>query len=307
MKYIIGMDGGGTNTVCAIADIEGNVLYKCSGGPSNFLIKGTEVISQNIFSLIENCVSKLRIKYSEIKIIVIGVTGGGRREDADHLRQSIIALSNNKGIEFEKILVESDALIALEGAFSGRPGSILISGTGSIMFGKDDKEKIYRVGGFGRIIGDGGSGYSIGRKGLNAMSKQFDGRDEFTEISKLMYDNFNITSAEILISEVYRNNFDVASVAPIVISAAENNDKIALRIIEEEAEELLLHIESMLKKINQPVMNLAFIGGIISRDNIFSRTLKQKISYRVPHVNILEPENSPEIGAIIIGKNLISA
>ncbi len=83
-------------------------------------------------------------------------------------------------VPIKKFVVESDARVALEGAFSGNPGSILIAGTGSIMFGKDSKGNIHRVGGFGRILGDEGSGFHIARSGLTAVAKQFDGRGERT-------------------------------------------------------------------------------------------------------------------------------
>ncbi len=61
-------------------------------------------------------------------------------------------------------------VLLLKDAFSGKAGSILIAGTGSIMFGKDEAGEIHRVGGFGRFIGDEGSGYRIGRIGLNAVA-----------------------------------------------------------------------------------------------------------------------------------------
>ena len=306
MKYIIGMDGGGTKTNCAISDIKGNILYKCSGGPSNFLAFGVNEVSKNIFNLIENCVRELKINFSDIKMVIIGAAGGGRRDDAEMLENGLISLLKNNNIEIAKIIVESDAIVALEGAFPGKPGSILIAGTGSIMFGKDSNGIIHRVGGFGRIIGDGGSGYSIGKKGLFAVSKDFDGRGKHTLISELADKKFNFSSSENLIRAVYKNNFDIASMTPIVLSAADNNDPIALNIIDEESEELILHLTAMIKKINQPILNVAFIGGIISNDNLFSKTLRKKISAIIPSVNIVEPEYPPEQGAIFMALNLIN-
>ena len=305
MEYIIGMDGGGTKTNCVIADIEGNVLYKTIGGPSNFLISGTEEVSKVIFELVENCKSQLNINYSEIKFILIGVTGGGRRSDSERLEKSFISFSKLKGIEFENVLVESDARIALEGAFSGKPGSILIAGTGSIMFGKDEDGNIHRVGGFGRFLGDEGSGYSIGHKGLVAVAKEFDGRGEHSDITRLLNEKFSIASSESLISKVYKDNFNIASAAPLVIDAASSNDKIAVRIIDEETEALISYIETMVKKIDKPVLNISFIGGILLSDNFFSRTLRDKIAKILPNVILIEAENPPEVGALLMIKRLL--
>lgn len=306
MKYIIGMDGGGTKTICAISDLDGNILFKCSGGPANFLAYGVNDVSQNIFNLIEKCVQELKINFFDIKAILAGTAGGGRRDDAEMLEKGIISILHSKNIEIENIKVESDAIVALEGAFPGKPGSILIGGTGSIMFGKDTAGQTHRVGGFGRIIGDGGSGYSIGRKGLFAISKDLDGRGKHTLITELASAKFNFNSSENLIREVYKNSFDVASMSPVVLSAAEKSDQIALKIIDEESEELILHIESMIRKINHPHLDVAFIGGLISNDNIFSKLLKEKISHKIPAVNIVQPEYPPEEGAIFLAIKLFN-
>ncbi len=307
MQYLIGMDGGGTKTHCLITNVDGEILFECSGGASNFLVLGTEKVSQTLLELIQNCLNQLNINFSDISAITLGTTGAGRRVDAERLEIGFKEYLKKNSLSFENFFVESDARIALEGAFSGFPGSILIAGTGSIMFGKDVEGKIHRVGGFGRYLGDEGSGYVIGRKGLAAVSKEFDGRGTHTLITNLIADKFEINSSEKLILAVYKNNFDIASAAPCVLTAAEKDDPIALKIIDEETEELMLHINAMLKKLKQPALNLAFIGGIITNDNIYSRTLRKKIKLRLHEVNLKEPEHSPAMGAVFMAKELLKS
>lgn len=302
LKYLIGMDGGGSKTISIITDLNGNKLYECTGGPSNLLTYGTEAVSQVIFDLAHKCLTYIKSDFSELLMLMVGAAGAGRRNDAERLEKSIITLLHSKGIQFDNIFVESDAMIALEGAFSGRPGSILIAGTGSIMLGKDAVGKIYRVGGFGRILADDGSGYSIGKRAMGAVAKEFDGRGEHTDISKLVETNFGIYSPEILITKIYKENFDIAAMVPLVLTAADKNDKIALNIIDKETDALLQHITSMYSKLNQPTMNLAFIGGIIKNNNIFSVTLRNKIKAELPDIYLTEPENPPEMGAILMIK-----
>ncbi len=304
MQYIIGMDGGGTKTHCLITNLDGKILYECTGGASNFLVIGTEKVSETIFNLIQSCKNQLGISFSDISSIVLGTTGAGRRNDAEKLENAFKEYSQNHGANLNFFHVESDARIALEGAFSGKPGSILIAGTGSIMFGKDSEGRIHRVGGFGRFLGDEGSGFVIGKKGLAAVSKEFDGRGNPTNISKLVKEKFGIDSSEKLINEIYKNNFDIASAAPLVIEAAEQDDAVALKIIDEETDELLFHLSAMLKKLNQAEMNVAFIGGIITHDNIYSKTLRKKIALKLPNIKVKEPENSPAFGAVLMAKEI---
>ena len=161
MALYIGLDGGGTKTKCVLVDEEMNVLSEMIGGPSNFLVFGLDKVTQSLFNLITDCAKQADINLSKIDSILLGTAGAGRRADAERLENSFIQKSNESNISINKFAVESDARIALEGAFSGEPGSILIAGTGSIMFGKDSEGNIHRVGGFGRILGDEGSGFHI--------------------------------------------------------------------------------------------------------------------------------------------------
>ncbi len=304
MKYLIGMDGGGTKTACVATDLDGNILHKCSGGPSNFLIIGTEKVSETLYSLISECKEKLNATYEDFGYVVIGTTGAGRRIDADRLQNAFTEYCAAKNYKVN-FYVDSDARIALEGAFSGKPGSIMIAGTGSIMFGKDAEGKIHRVGGFGRFLGDQGSGYSIGRQGLTMLGKHFDERGHKTTLAKLVAEKFDIKTQEELIIQVYKNNFDIASAAPLVIQSAEQGDEVCHHIVEDESYELVLHILAMLKKLNLPVLDLSLIGSLITTDNFFARTFKEKVVKFAPNVNIKEADYPPAMGAIFLAKEKI--
>jgi len=304
MKYLIGMDGGGTKTKYILTDINLNPIYEAIGEPSNFLVIGTEKVSETILNLIDKCLTDQNIPSADIAAIVLGTTGGGRRSDAEILENQIIKDALKRGLAIKNIRVESDARIALEGAFSGNAGSILIAGTGSIMFGKDEAGVIHRVGGFGRFIGDEGSGYTIGRIALNAVAHAFDGRGKQTMIADLLEQEFMISSSEELITEVYRNNFNIASVAPLVFNAAESGDKIAQRILEDQADELMLHITAMKEKLGVQLLNVSLIGSLLTTANYFSYLFNEKIVRNFEDVQIKEAEHSPEFGAALLAKQL---
>lgn len=304
MKYLIGMDGGGTKTKCILTDFNLNPIYETGGGASNFLVIGTEKVAVTILELIKDCIDSKNISIDDLQAVVLGTTGGGRRNDAELLEKQIFAYAEQKSLKINKFKVESDARIALEGAFSGKSGSILIAGTGSIMFGKDNKGEIHRVGGFGRYIGDEGSGYRIGRKGLNAVARYMDGRAKSTKIADLLDQEFSISTSEQLITEVYRNNFNIASVAPLVFESAESGDKIAQRILEDEADELLQHITAMKVKLNVEMLKVSLIGSILTTPNYFSYLFNEKVVRRFADVKIMEAEHSPEFGAALIAKQL---
>lgn len=302
MSYLIGIDGGGTKTHAVLTNLNGEKLFECFGGPSNFLILGTGKVSETILELLDSCNNYLNISYNDISFVLLGTTGAGRRSDAELLENDFQSYLTSKNISIKNFRVESDARIALEGAFSGNPGSILIAGTGSIMFGKDRDGNIHRVGGFGRYIGDEGSGYSIGKKALTAVAKNFDGRGEKTILSELLAKKCGIASSEKLITEVYKNNFDVASVTPLVLQAAETKDETAVQIIQSETDELILHLKAMEEKINEDVLSVAFIGGILSSKNVYSDLFTTKINTQIPNCRIKLPDYPPEYGAILMAQ-----
>jgi len=256
--------------------------------------------------LIEGTLFKIEADFSAVELLLIGTTGAGREEDAGVLETKFNDYTMGEGIKIKFVKVVSDARIALEGAFSGKAGCILIAGTGSILFGKDKNGFIHRNGGFGRLIGDEGSGHSIGRKGLSAVAKELDGRGRATLITQLLNEKYNISSAPDLIINVYKNDFDIASVAEVVLSAAGEKDPVALQILNEEADELLLHINAVMKKMKSKKLEIAFTGSLIANKNFYSDMLRKKIAGNFPSVKIKKPDNTPVGGAILLAKEMLN-
>jgi N-acetylglucosamine kinase-like BadF-type ATPase len=279
MKYFIGIDGGGTKTDCIITDKNYNQLYSLKGGPLNLLSSSSSESSRTIIQLINSCLSKLNITLAHLDCIGIGAAGAGRMEDSEKLEINLKALLPPS----INLKVTTDAEAALEGAFNGKPGCILISGTGSIKLIEDQNGIIHRCGGFGKILGDEGSGYMLGQKGLVAAAKEFDGRGIKSLITGSLKDKYQIQSVQDIINAVYKNDLDISGVAPLVLASAGNNDKVALRIIDEETEELLNLISCMII-------------------NVFSITLKNKLAASYKMIKIKEPEYPPAIGALLIAQ-----
>jgi N-acetylglucosamine kinase-like BadF-type ATPase len=306
-KYIIGIDGGATKTTAVISDISGNILAELSGGPGNFLIIGVDKVAKTISDLILDVCNQAEVNSQNVEIVYIGLTGAGREADAEKMKNALNEFWNARySFSLKNVIVTSDARIALEGAFSGNSGIILIAGTGSIMFAKDRNEEIHRVGGFGRFIGDEGSGYSIGRCGLSAIAKSFDGRFPETKLTEIIAQNFSIHSAEDLINAVYKEGFDLALVAPFVIQCAEEGDEICREILRKEVDELVLHVKAIKNKIKLKTVSVAFIGGLISSENYFVKLLRKNIMQKVEGITVVNPEHPPAYGAVLLGMESIS-
>jgi N-acetylglucosamine kinase-like BadF-type ATPase len=307
--FVIGMDGGATKTAAILSDLSGNILAEAIGNSSNPQVVGPEKSAQVINDLLEALCEKAGCGTGEVISIVAGLAGAGREGDKDRVRSFTVVEAKKRKISIGAVGIESDGRIALEGAFKGRVGIILIAGTGSFGLAKDHKGEIHRAGGWGRVVGDEGSGYVIGRDGLNAVAKHLDGRGKPTILTQLVDERLGLSNQERIINGVYRENFDIARVAPLVIEAAEARDIECARILNKATFELFEHVRTLVLKIEESArarskISLSFIGSLISNDNIYQKILTHKITFSLPQVNVIEPEAPPAYGAVLLSIRL---
>lgn len=302
MKYYIGIDGGGTKTRCVLTDNLLKVLQTEESIAANPLAVGFEKSAECLSNLIESVIEKEQLNFEMIESIGVGLAGAGRIENREKLQKIILEkFSDNKHL-LGKIKIFTDAEITLEGVFYGEAGAILIAGTGSIIYGKDENEKIFRVGGFGKTIGDEGSGYAIGRKGLAAIAKYFDGRGKGTSLVNKINGQFGIQDSNQLINKIHTENFDIAAIAKLVIYCADEGDDICKNILDQESDELLYHISALMKEMNVNKLDLCLSGSLLINKNCYSNLLETKIRRSFHQINIKQAAYPPEMGAILLAK-----
>jgi N-acetylglucosamine kinase-like BadF-type ATPase len=304
-EFVIGMDGGATKTAAMLGDLNGNVLVEETGGPSNPQIVGFEKVGEVIVGLVEELTDRAGCKPGDIVSLVAGLAGAGRETDKDQVKVAIANEARKRKLVMGKVGIETDGRIALEGAFKGKPGIIVIAGTGSFALAKDHKGQTHRAGGWGRILGDEGSGYAIGRDGLNSVTKHLDHRGKPTLLTEFVDRRLGLSNQEKIIGAIYRGNFDIASVAPLVLEAAEAKDAECQRILNKATFELFEHVRVLVNSIEESKgsrakIPVAFVGSLISHDNIYRKVLSHKITFSMPQVSVVVPEASPTYGAVLL-------
>lgn len=301
MKYYIGIDAGGTKSKCILVDEDLNIVAENIDGNGAFLIYGIETVAERFHNSIIECVNNAKIEINDIEAVSFGCAGAGGEANANKFKEGFINYSESKGIKYKNVFVTSDAIIALEGAFSGKSGAILIAGTGSILLAKDEKNVISRIGGAGRLIGDEGSGFRIGKQAFNAAIHYFDGRGPATSITDFLNKEFDINDIDSLIYKVYTEKLCPSTIAPFVLKEAEKGDERSIRIVEEEAVGLAKHVEIIQQK-SRVKLRVSFMGGLLN-SSYYSNLVKRLINLFAPGTEIIQPENSPEMGAVIFAKN----
>jgi N-acetylglucosamine kinase-like BadF-type ATPase len=311
--YVLGIDGGGTKTLGLVADLYGRVLGRGVEGSSNPQVVGFENAAEAVLKVVRECCRRVGCHPKHLKAVVVGLAGTGRESDRRRAQIEIWRLARKKNMSLKDLRVESDARIALEGALGGESGVVLISGTGSIGFAKSDDGSVHRVGGWGRTIGDEGSGFAVGRAALVAIVRALDGRGQHTILTKWASKSFGLSNPETIISSIYENRFDVSRIAPLVLKAAAKGDRVSKEILEDASCELADHLQVLLKKLGPTAKSsrrrkttLVLLGGMLGESNYLSQALRKKIKSLFPSVLIRSPLKNPAYGAVLIALNRLT-
>lgn len=301
-KFFIGIDSGGTKCEILITDTDKKPIAKKNFKAFHYSVCDAEIVAKKISEYIVSMLKAKELSLKNCEGICIGLAGAREATDRAKIRKSF-----SKILKFRKIAVETDTMTGIYGAFEGDEGIILISGTGSVLYAIHNGTMV-RIGGWGRIIGDPGSGYWLGQKGLQLIVDEYDleERDEYSMLTKEADKKFNVTKLNIL-DKVFHQDFEIQKLAPLVIECAEKKDKKCTSIIEEGAEKLAKHIALFFRLTNRKKpIELAFIGSIIENDNILSQKLKSIIKKEFKNVKVIVKKNSPVYGAILLAEKFFT-
>jgi N-acetylglucosamine kinase-like BadF-type ATPase len=242
--HVLGIDAGGTKTVCLLADENGIVLAEARGGGANLQAVGELEVEKVLHHVMETAIGDREIRP---EAICLGIAGVDRPQDAD----AVSGIMKRIGFKV-RTLVVNDALVALTAGAGDAPGVVVIAGTGSIAYGRNANGRAARAGGWGHILGDEGSGFWIGRRALAAVMRQSDGRGPTTRLTELILQRMGLTAPAELIHEVYDRNVrqqGIAALAPLVQQAHDAGDAVASGILERAARELVAAAASVISRL----------------------------------------------------------
>jgi N-acetylglucosamine kinase-like BadF-type ATPase len=312
-QRFIGIDGGGTKTVCILGDQEGNILAVSRGESSNVKSRSWEDVKWVLLTLIRDVLNLSDTDASHLSGIFLGLAGSDRPED----RKRIVDWLQTELPEGATITVHNDAVTALAAGTWGQKGIVLISGTGSIAYGFDPAtDEFVRVGGWGYLLGDEGSGFDLGRKGLTTVMRQYDGRGEPTALTGLMLERWSLQHPGQLINTIYGQEnvrTAIADGSKLVVKAAADGDPVAVKLVEEAIHELeeLVRTAATSMRIQLPselgkngslagnVISLVLTGGMFSDQSFKQRFLKTP-TMRSGAFDVRLLQRPPVIGAYLL-------
>jgi N-acetylglucosamine kinase-like BadF-type ATPase len=299
-RYFIGLDCGGSRTKGMLADESLNVLARASAGPGNPLSAGLDRARKSYESTIRRLLRRACVLPTEVDAAVVGAAGAGRPADARVIQRAV-----REFLPRADIRVETDGMIALLGGTLGEPGVIVIAGTGSFVLGIDRRGRRRRGGGWGPLLGDEGSGATLGREAVQAVLRAEDGRTGPTRLKSAVLSHFRVGTVEELVTRIYRRPptpRDYARLWPAVCELASDRDRAARALSRRGGEELAETALSVLRGLDFGRSRIPVIlsGGVLSAPSLLRSTLVKQLKNGDPRVRIEEPAAPPEMGAILI-------
>lgn len=297
MRYVAGLDGGGTKTAVTVADERGAVAGTFVAGPINFNGQDEESI-RGTFREIMETIGQASGGLNRCAQICIGAAGVSNPEVSDRLAKLVRESGYAGGLR-----IVGDHETALYGALERPYGIILIAGTGSICFGRNEAGLIHRTGGFGYLIDDEGSGYSIGRDLLAAVVRASDGRSGPTAITELVFGQLGVGSVPEIIGFVYdkrTNKKDVAALAPLLSAACDAGDRVAIGIADKSARSLYDLAVPAVEKLSLWEGELAMAGSVLLRNSYVQGALSGMLKQTYPKLQVGPARKDAVSGAVLM-------
>jgi glucosamine kinase len=294
---VIGIDGGGTKTRAIVADADGKWIADVVG-PASAVRPGkadhsAEVIARTVQDALASC----EMTHVRPRVLCVGVAGVGREPEREALWQALLARDLA-----DDVVIHADFTVALDDAFGDGPGILLISGTGSVAFGRSPGGTAGRCGGWGPVMGDEGSGAWIGRRALGIVCAAADGREPETALTGAILTAAQANDVTQLVE--WAGNAtpaQLATLAPVVLSVANAGDLRANSLVTLAVEELVLHVRALARKLfvdERAAIPVALTGGMLARGSILRKRLEHRMKSAVPGAQLQSGEVDPARGAV---------
>ncbi len=296
-QSLLGIEAGGTRTVALWTTREGRLLGRAEFGPGNLRLLSDAQLSQLFQSVGTVCPAP----------VAIGLGMAGLRDEPDAQR-----IRSLMGVVWPDVPLRlaHDLETGLRADSTGKKiaRAVVVSGTGSCCFGKALEGRSAKLGGWGHILGDKGSGYEIGLRALKAVVYYFDRDGEWSQLGQSILRELLLNRPEDLIPWVQIATKDqVAALSRLVFEAASYRDSIARDILEGAASTLAKDAVACLNRITKRNENaeVTLRGSIFSKQPKFADKVGRIIRTRRPHTRVTREQREGAWGALDLARSAL--
>jgi N-acetylglucosamine kinase-like BadF-type ATPase len=295
----VGIDAGGTRSRIA-AQIDDGKIFEAEGASCNARRTASDEIGRTVRRLVDESARSLSW-HGETVALCAGLAGVSDRATSDRLRKAVAR--EFEGVRRPTVRITGDVEVAHAGAFGESAGILVIAGTGSIVFGRDSAGTTCRIGGWGYVLGDEGSGHRLGRKALRAVTMHLDGGPE-TRMSELIASRFGLGTRSEILDWTYDEEGKLQEFAPLLIEAADSGDEVAIKLLTREVDLLADLVALCAERLSTPVPRITMVGGLTASP-AYRKALRSALLARIPRSTFTQPATTPVRGALMLAHRLV--
>jgi glucosamine kinase len=295
MGLYLAIDAGGTKTRCLLAD-DTQTLARAVTGSIKLMRVGEPEATSRLKAMLTEVSLKAAVRLDDITQTCIGLAGTSIEAVRNWAEREITNIVGGN------LLLAGDEEIALDAAFHGGPGILIIAGTGSNVMGRAADGAMYHAGGWGPALGDEGSGFWIGQEAIRAGFWAKDRGIETTLLAEIG-ETWNAKSlGEIVEMANARPGPDLAALTPIVTRCADAGDEMAIAVLEragiELAEQVALVAVKMRESGSAEKIETAYTGSVLEHITLVRSTMIKALKTSSPTVKVREDAVDPLEGAL---------
>ncbi len=294
MPLYLGIDAGGTKTDCAVSN-GAELLGQATGASCKLARVGKERGRENLQAVIRQATQAAGVEASTIQHVCIGMSGASLAEAVHWAQQTIREL-----IPDSTIYVAGDHVIAHRAAFGTSPGVLVISGTGSIAFGRNQNGETARAGGWGPNVSDEGSAFWVGREAVTAALHAFDFGNANGLLATIA-ESWKVAPEEVIrMANASEPRFP--ELAGPVVNAAEQGDDTARAIMERAGQALAGLASAVIKRLwpSGGVVPVALAGGVLQGSQLVRHAFREAMKAEQPQAAVSFAFVRPVLGALEI-------
>lgn len=297
-RLVLIADAGATHIRSLVVTADGRILGVGRSGTGNPFAIGHAAACHNLKAAVVAALKDAVIRPARIALVLVGsagVTHDGRGAKP-------IVEDMRKYLKDIKIIVVGDGRIALAGALADAPGVVAVSGTGSIVLGKDRAGRVLRVGGWGPLAGDEGSAQWIGRRAIQEAAHAADNVTSPTLVTDSLRRYFRLRKFDRIVDAIYAHPMtpsELGALAPLVTQAADRGDAVALRIFVEGAKAVALQAATAARRLHLRKPLVSHQGSMFTV-TYFRSAFEREVRLQIRGARFVAPNLPPLGGAFLM-------
>ena len=293
---VVGVDAGGTKS--ALRAAVGPATVDRTGPGAQALRDGTARVVETLAELVTDALAEAG---GPLAALAVGLAGAGREATQDEIRRGLAARLGDAPIR-----VVHDADVAYHAAWGDESGALLLVGTGSLVFARDEDGQALRAGGWGPILGDDGSGTALGRAALRALLATFDGGPP-SALPQLAAERLGLDTPDDVFRAVYTEERPLAAFASLALAAVDAGDWTAETALRAETNALAKQAAWLATRGDGRILSrLRYAGGLTSEPT-YRAALDDALSRHLPGWQVGLCEAEPVDGALAMAQRLAAA